>query len=91
MRLDVGQGSRQHAVRLPAVAAHRGDHQLGQLPAVQLAHLGCGHLQLLAQTAQQTAHHLTLGLERAGLRQVQDDAGDAYRDFGGHLSSFLTN
>src|SRR5207253_9849778 len=75
---------------LAAVRGDRGDGQLGELPPVELADLGGGHLQLLAESAEQPADHLPLGLERSGVRQVQHDTGDADRHVAGHHDLFLT-
>ena len=60
VRLDEGDGGGQDAVRLTAVAAHRGHRDFGQLPSIQLPDLGRGDLQLLAQPAKQSAHNLAL-------------------------------
>src|SRR6266851_10259589 len=88
VRLDVRQHGGEHFFSMAAVVADGRDRQLGQLPAVKLANFGGGNLELRADAPEQAAHHLALGLERPRVRQVEDDASDSERQFGGHHTDF---
>src|SRR6266571_5097431 len=89
--LDEGDGSGQNAVRLTAVAAHRGDRDLRQLPAVELTDLRRGDLQLLAQPAEQSADDLALEFQRVRRWQVKDHSDQTNcHAGGGHHDLFLT-
>src|ERR1700682_2679384 len=63
----VRQHGREHLIRMPSARAHGGDGDLGQLPAIELANLRRGDVVLLSQSFEQSAHHLTLRLERSAL------------------------
>src|SRR2546425_575814 len=79
----------EDAICLPAISAHRRDRKLGELPAVQLSDF-CGRdLELLAQPAQQSTHHLPLRFERSAFGQVDDDSQQSDRQSRRHPSARL--
>jgi hypothetical protein len=61
----------QHLVRVPAIRAHAGDTDLGQLPQIPIADLGGRDLELLANASQEAAHNLPLCLQGTGVGQVK--------------------
>lgn len=80
--LDEGEHVGQDLVCVIAVGADTSHGELCQLPSIALTDLGGGHLELLAQTAQEPAHHLPLGFERAAVGEVKGEAQDSDNHWG---------
>src|ERR1700680_2032907 len=80
VRFDVRQDRGEHLIGVPSAPAARGDGDLGQLPAIELAYLCRSDVVLLSKPLEQSAHDLTLRLQRSALGQMEDDLqqGDSH-------------